>query len=199
MILWQYILYNNARWGLFFLHFSRQLQIFHLQNTQQVLLMLMEKVAVVRKAASRGSQVGWGNSCTSEGTKSALPSGGTVQGVWLREARSSSQEIPSWGTWLASAAPQENGSLCYHCPKREGYADNSADWPLLGQRVRWGPVPIDWLFQRLDLDVFCWERGFPGWSDGGSLIEICLCQNSCLQGHIWTKLWPVFQWTLDEC
>lgn len=143
-----------------------------MQNTKLLcFLILPEKVAIVRKTASHLPQVRWINSKSGEKRLPAIC--GTHWGSEVQESRNQSQEILSWGTWLASAASQPLGKCAATAvQKRRLSGEHCWAWDS-----GWGarPAPIDWLGKWYSQDDLT-----------GSSIQICFPwmghygPNSCL-------------------
>lgn len=155
-----------------------------MQNTKLMsFLILLKRVVIVRKIASRFPQVGWVNSKSEE--KKRLPS------MWwshsesvASESRNQSQEILSWGTWLALAASQPLGicAAAAAVQKRRPSREHCWAWA-------WA-----WARQACSHKL-AGEGGFLVWSDR-ILNSNLFVQDSCLKSQkwaLWTKLGPVSQ------
>lgn len=154
-----------------------------MQNTELMcFLILLERVVIVRKIASRLPQVGWVNSKSEE--KERLPAiwwnrSGNV--AW--ESRNQSQEILSWGTWLALAASQPLGK-CAAAAVQKGRPSREHCWARPGAWVR-----------QACSHKLAGKGGFLVWSRQDPQFQLA-CPGFLPWGPkwaLWTKLWPVFK------
>lgn len=143
-----------------------------MQNTELMcFLILLGRVVIVRKIASRLPQVGWVNSKSEE--KKRLPAiwwsrSGSV--AW--ESRNQSQEILSWGTWLALAASQPLGK-CAAAAVQKGRPSREHCWARAGAGAS---------VRQACSHKLAGKGGFLVWSDR-ILNSNLLVQDSCLESQ----------------